>query len=71
MSDEKWRVAQDFAATIVLGALAFYAMRMSYPLTSLVATLGIGVLNTITVGQLYKAVREVQAQNREQLVENE
>lgn len=64
MRDSTKSLIRDVIATISLTLLAALAMSEGYPLSSLSATMGIGVVNTLTISELYESFRRVQAQNR-------
>lgn len=61
---EKWVVVKETIVSLLLGALAFNGISPA------IAVAGIVVINTLTLGELYRAFRQVQAKNREQLAES-
>lgn len=69
MTAQKWLYVKEIFATAVLAVLVWEAMRSGYPVSASIGMVGIGAINTITAGQLYRAIREVQAENREDFAE--
>lgn len=68
MTEQKWRITQEAFASLILGVIVWQAMQAGYPVIGMLGTFGIGTINTITAHQLYRAIREVQAENRDELV---
>lgn len=58
---EKWVVIKETIVSPLLGALAFNGISTTW------AVAGIVIINTLTLGELYRAFRQVQAKNREDL----
>lgn len=67
MSRYRLQVIQEITATLLLAGLSYFAMTTGYGVVALFGTLGIGVINTVTLSELYRAIREVQAENRDQI----
>jgi thiamine transporter ThiT len=70
MTERKWRVAQETIISLACIGLIFYAMRNGYPVTSWILGVVVGVINTVEAAQLYRAFREVQAENRHRAQED-
>lgn len=66
MSKTRDEILRDIIATVVLGVLCFQAMQLEYALVASLTGGGIGLVNTLTVSDLYRAVLEVRRENRRQ-----
>lgn len=59
LSIEKWRVVRDILATCILGYLAYIGTAPQ------IGVFFIGVINTVTVAELYKAIKAVQRKEQQ------
>lgn len=61
MNLEKWVIIKELIATVILGFLAFRGISPA------IAVFFIGVINTVSIAELYRAFRQVQENNRDQI----
>lgn len=60
---EKWELVQEAFVSVLLASLAFEGI------APVISVSFIGIINTLTLGELYRAYRQVQAKNRQQIAE--